>query len=224
MKNHKDYRIVQYKSELEDSWIRCKALSYLYSRFNDQIEPKKDTYSLDDGYAEAIELVAVNQENVVVGILDIGLYNDDRNTYDPYVRHLEKGSYMDIIAVHPDYQNRGIAQSLINEASTILREKEIDYVTIFTRDDKAANSLYNKLGATIISSNYRVKGSLKDARERISSFKVNTDQQKIEVLNIKGNEMPYMFDTGFYWVYNKNNLELFDIEECISEHTYVLYL
>ena len=40
-----NYYITHYHKDFEDSWIRCKALSYLYSRFNDQIEAKKDTYS-----------------------------------------------------------------------------------------------------------------------------------------------------------------------------------
>lgn len=224
MKKHDDYRIVQYNSELEDSWIRCKALSYLYSQFNDQIEAKKDTYSSDEGYSEAIELAALNQDNVVIGLLDIGVFNDERNKYYPYVRHLEKGSYMDILAVHPDFQNIGVAQSLIDEGLTLLRSKDIEYVSIFTRDDEPANNLYRKLGATLLAKNYRVKGMLKHDGERIGSFTVNTKQQKIEVLDTKGDEIPYVFDSGYYWVYNKENLGLFDIEDYITEHSYVLYL
>ena len=219
-----NYYITHYHKNLEDSWIRCKALSYLYSRFNDQIEAKKDTYSSEEGYSEAIELVALNHDDVVIGILDIGIFDDEQNKSYPYVKHLNKGSYMDIIAVHPDYQKLGIAQALIKEALTILRKKRIEYVAIFTRDDKPANNLYKKMGASLLTKNHRVKGTLKNTDEYIGSFLVNNEAEKIEVLDTKGNELPYVYDSGYYWVYNPQNLDLFDIEDCMVEHSYALYL
>ncbi|MDE1549270.1 GNAT family N-acetyltransferase [Jeotgalibaca caeni] len=224
MNKQPTYRIVSYESSLEDSWIRCKALSYLYSRFNDQIEPKKDTYTSEDGYSEALELVALNENNEVIGILDIGIFDGDQNKSYPYVTHLEKGSYMDIIAVHPDYQKMGIAQNLITEALNVLRSKRIDYLAIFTRDDEAANNLYKKLGATLLAKNHRVKGTPKEMNQSIGSFVVNKEAKKIEVSDSEGNELPYVYDSGYYWVYNPENVELFDIEDCMCENSYVLYL
>lgn len=218
------YRITDYRSTFHDSWVRCKALSYLSSQFQDQISAQKDVYSEEDGYATTLELVAVTERDEVVGILDIGIYNDARNENNPYVTNLNRGAYMDVLAVHPDYQGRGVAQELIQTAFAQLRAEKIEYVTIFTRDDQAANRLYQKLGAELIATDYRVKGSLKEAGQDIASFVVLPQEQKIEVTDSQGKEVPYMYDSGYYWVYEKEYLELFDIEECVLEHSYAVYL
>lgn len=219
-----DYMIKPYDSQYEDSWIRCKALSYLYSQFKDQIEAEKDTYTEEDGYAEAIERIALTNEDEVIGILDVGIYDDERSQYDRYVPHLDKGSYMDIIAVHPDYQKMGIAQSLIDDVVNELREKGIEYLTIFTRGDSAANALYKKIGAELLTESYRVKGTLKDNDERVGSFEPDPVGKRILVKSPDGKDLPYMTDSGWYWVYDDKYLDLFDIEESFVERTYVLKL
>lgn len=220
----RELRLTTYSAPLETSWVRCKALAYLYSKFNDQITCQKDTYSEDDGYLEAIELVMLNNQEEVVGILDIGIFNEERNRYDSYVKELDRGSYMDIIAVHPNYQKQGIAQKLLNEGFRLLRKKGIEYVSIFTRDDTPANNLYIKNGAILRAKNYRIKGTLKDQMTDISLFQVHTDTNTIEVRDSKNKEVPYMIDTSYFWVYKKEYLELFYIEGCIAEHSYFIKL
>lgn len=218
------YTITEYQPAFHDSWIRCKALSYLYSQFNDQINAQKDSYSEEDGYSKAIELVVVTEAGQVIGTLDIGIYNEERNQQDPYVTHLSRGSYMDVLAVHPDYQKQGIAQQLMNTAFDLLREEKIEYVTIFTRDDEAANRLYQKQGAVLLATDYRIKGTLKQTDQNIASFRVLADEKKIEVKDSEGLEVPYMEDTSYYWIYDKKYMDLFDMEECVLEHSYVVYL
>lgn len=215
--------IYPYHPGLEDSWVRCKALSFLYSQFKDQITSKKDTYTEEEGYADSIEWVAVHSEEVV-GILDIGIFNDDQNHSYPYSQGMKMGAYMDILAVHPDFQRRGIAQQLIDKATHQLREKGIDYLSIFTRDDEGANCLYKKLGAELIATNYRIKGKPKEHSMDIGLFQVDVETKTIKVADRKGKEVPYMFDSGYYWVYKKENLSLFDIEDQICEHSYLLRL
>lgn len=218
------YSVTIYQSSYHDSWIRCKALSYLYSQFNDQISNQKDSYSEDDGYDKVLELVALTEEKKVIGILDIGVYNDERNEHDPYVKHLKKGSYMDVIAVHPDYQGKGVAQQLLHVAFEQLKKDGVEYTTIFTRNDQAANRLYKKIGAKLIATDYRVKGRLKETIQDIGAFKVNHSQQRIEVKDSDGQEVSYMYDCGYYWVYDEKYLDLFDIEECVLEHSYFVCL
>lgn len=218
------YYITDYLSTFHDSWVRCKALSYLYSQFTDQISAQKDAYSEEDGYIKTIELVALAEEGKVIGILDVGIYNDERNKNDPYVSHLKRGAYMDVLAVHPDYQGKGVAQKLLQTAFEQLRKEAVEYVTIFTRDDQPANRLYQKIGAELIATDYRIKGNLKEATQDIGSFIVNYPEKKIEVRDGYGKEVPYMDDSGYYWVYDEKYLDLFDIEECVLEHSYVVYL
>lgn len=56
-------KILDYSSKYEDSWIRCRTLSFLYTQYYDdvlQTKPKID----------GIELICV-ENNQVIGLLDL---------------------------------------------------------------------------------------------------------------------------------------------------------
>lgn len=139
-------KILPYAAQYEKSWVYCKALSYLFSDFFDDISREKDDFS--DWYEDSIELIAI-VENQVVGLLDIGIYSqEDSRAYAYYA--CDKVAYFANFAVHPDYQNQGIASQLFAEAERLLREKGVEALAIFTRGDDVANHLYQKWGAKMI--------------------------------------------------------------------------
>ena len=129
--------IRQYNPKDEIGWVRCRVLSFLDTAYFDNVLNKKEDYQ-----NPAIELVAV-EEGQIVGLLDI--------EYD----HSEKaictkgeglGGMIWHIAIHPDYQRRGIGTKLLEKAEKIAKEKGLDYLEAWTRDDEWVNEWYKKNG------------------------------------------------------------------------------
>lgn len=225
MQQNSEFTILPYQPIFETSWVRCKALAYLHSQFIDQMSQEKDVYSEEnDGYKETIELVAVLGDKVV-GLMDIGIYSQARTRNDIYVKDAYQGSYMDAVAIHPDYQKLGIAQSLLDQSIQILKSKDVHYLTIFTRDDFAANQFYKKNGAKLLTKHYRVNGQLKKSPYPSGKFMVNPFTQSIGEVDPQGNLLPYSPDYPHtFWVYKKEDLKLFDSVSSYTERSYVLYL
>ena len=217
--------ITDYEVAYEDSWVRCKALSYLHSQFHDQMSRNKDRYSLvEDGYNEVIELIALDGQKVV-GLIDVGVYSEERSRHDVYVPHAHQGAYLDSIAVHPDYQKSGIAQSLWNQVVDQLKEKQVDYLTIFTRDDIAANAFYQKNGAQLLTKHYRVLGKPKQDTYKRGRFSVDLEHNRIGEWTAESQPIPFVPDYPHtFWVFEESDLGLFDAESVTAEYTYVLYI
>ncbi|WP_225743506.1 N-acetyltransferase [Marinilactibacillus sp. Marseille-P9653] len=225
MQQSSEFTILPYQPIFEKSWVRCKALAYLHSQFIDQMSQEKDIYSeKEDGYKETIELVALFKDEVV-GLIDIGIYSEERTKNDLYVKDAYQGSYVDAIAIHPDFQKLGIAQSLWDQSIQILKSKDVHYLTIFTRDDLPANQFYQKNGAQLLTKHYRVKGQLKQSPYPSGKFMVDPSTQKIGELDSQGNPLPYSPDYPHtFWVYEKEDLKLFNADSTYIERSYVLYL
>lgn len=217
--------ICSYQKEFEKSWVYCRSLAYTFSQFQDQITSFKETYPLEEfGYEGTIEIVALHN-NEVIGLMDVGIFNNERNEFYPYVKENLKGAYIECLAVHPDHQRKGIAKELFQHMINELKQHSLDYLAIFTRNDQNANSLYKKLGAKLVAKNYRVLGELKNSSSSISSFKVNFDEQRLDVYNEQGKRVPFVRDfPEAFIVYREEDLDLFEVEELITEHSYILRL
>ena len=210
-------KIQIYDSTYEKSWIYTKALSYLFSPFFDDMSRSKDEFT-EEPYQDSIELIAV-EDDQVVGLLDIGIYTEEAShpyAYYPGV----KIAYFANLAVHPDFQNQGIASQLFQTAREQLHEKKVEALVIFTRDGEQANHLYQKWGGKLICQDYLVVGRPKD--QRPFSFSVDTKKQIICLTDKSGNPLGYYQREGHYIVSRKEDLEHFEIDELYKEHTYVL--
>ncbi|WP_414044399.1 GNAT family N-acetyltransferase [Macrococcus sp. EM39E] len=136
-------KILNYSSKYEDSWIRGRILSFLYTQYYDdvlQTKPKID----------GIELICV-ENNQVNGLLDIEI----KNAYCSYDKH-QKGAMIETIAVHPDHQSKGIGQKLLEVAEERMKLEGIEYLEAWTREDDASNQWYIKNGFSQFNSYYHV--------------------------------------------------------------------
>lgn len=210
-------KIQIYDSTYEKSWVYTKALSYLFSPFFDDMSRSKDEFT-EEPYQDSVELIAV-EDDQVVGLLDIGIYTEEASHSYAYYPG-EKIAYFANLAVHPDFQNQGIASQLFYSAWGQLQEKNVEALIIFSRDGEQANHLYQKWGGKLICQDYLVVGRPKD--QIAFSFGVDTKQRTICLTDKSGNPLGYYQREGHYIVSRKEDLEHFDIDELYKEHTYVL--
>lgn len=206
--------IASYDSAYETSWVYCKALAYLFSDFSDDISRRKDQMT---DYADSIELIALEGETVI-GLLDIGIYDLENSRAYPYYQ-ADKVAYFANLAVHPDHQNKGIAQALFDRADVLLAEKGVQALAIFTRGDDAANHLYQKWGAELICQDWLVVGTPKDLNQDFR-FKVLPEEKRL-LFQTPDGELPYYQREGIYIVPQEEYLILFDAEQIYQERTYL---
>jgi len=115
-------RVREYDPTDEDSWLRCRLLSFLYSGYHMDVKTAKTT-DVD------ISLVAVEADEVI-GLIDIETEGTEAT--------------IDTIAVHPDHSRRGIATALLNTA--VSRLSGYSTLDAWTREDTAALTWYAKNG------------------------------------------------------------------------------
>ena len=89
-----NYDIREYKPADESSWLRCRVLSFLDTSYYDDVARAKPEIP-----APGMELVAVDQRETVLGIMDISIDGELAT--------------IDTVAVHPDHQHDGIGRSLL---------------------------------------------------------------------------------------------------------------
>jgi GNAT superfamily N-acetyltransferase len=113
----------------ETSWLQCRALSFLGSQYYDDVRPRR--LELEE---PAIALVAVNDNQTVIGVLDLEI-EGDRAT-------------IDTVAVHPDHQGHRIATTLLHAAIPELKRLGlgVSILDAWTREDPAANAWYQRNG------------------------------------------------------------------------------
>ena len=112
-----------YERADEQSWLRCRALSFLGSSYYDDVRVQRSS-------APQIQLVAARGREVV-GVLDVEIEGDLAT--------------IDTIAVHPDHQGAGIATALLERARGDLPPR-IRTLDAWTRDDEAALAWYRTHG------------------------------------------------------------------------------
>ncbi|MGT2783958.1 GNAT family N-acetyltransferase [Streptococcus merionis] len=207
--------IIPYSPEYEKSWVYTKALSHLFSPFFDDMPREKEQMNTDI-YQDQIDLIAVECDQVV-GLLTINIFHKTiSQSYRYYPA--DKVAYFENLAVHPDYQNQGIASQLFEEAERQLKAKEVDALAIFTRDGASANHLYQKWGGQLIAQDYLVVGNLKT--EEPFTFEVLSDEGRLR-FSRNGQEIPYYQREGIYVVSKEEDIDLFDIEAVYHEKTYI---
>lgn len=152
----------------EQGWVRCRVLSFLDSAYFDDVHREKETYE-----NPSIELVAEDDGNIV-GLIDVELDTGER----PVCSGDETGGMIWHLAVHPDFQRRGIATDLFNEASRHAKAEGIECFEAWTRDDEATVSWYEKMGFDRCESYLHVYLSRKDAEcvcpSAVDGLSVNT--------------------------------------------------
>ncbi|MGE8205340.1 GNAT family N-acetyltransferase [Heyndrickxia sp. NPDC080065] len=127
--------IRQYNPNDEKGWVHCRVLSFLDTAYYDNVLREKETYE-----NPAIELVAV-EEGHIVGLLDIE-YEVKEGTVCS--RGTGLGGMIWHIAVHPDFQRKGIGNQLLYEAEKISKQKGLNRLEAWTRDDAWVNKWYEK--------------------------------------------------------------------------------
>ncbi len=154
----------------------------------------------------------------VVGLLDIGIYDTEGSRSYPYYS-CGRLAYFANLAVHPDYQNQGIANKLFEKAEKLLLSKKVQALSIFTRGDANANYLYQKWGAKLIAKDWLVVGLPKTLHQDFT-FKVLKDDQRLKFETIDG-QLPYYQREGVYIVSQEEALAAFEAEAIYEERTYL---
>jgi ribosomal protein S18 acetylase RimI-like enzyme len=129
--------IREYKPSDERGWVRCRVLSFLDTAYFDNVLKEKEKYD-----NPSIELVAV-EEDQIVGLLDIE-YEVKEGTVCS--RGTGLGGMIWHIAVHPDFRRRGIGTLLLKKAEQLSKEKGLNRLEAWTRDDDWVINWYKKNG------------------------------------------------------------------------------
>lgn len=129
--------IREYKPSDERGWVRCRVLSFLDTAYFDNVLKEKEKYD-----NPSIELVAV-EEDQIVGLLDIE-YEVKEGTVCS--RGTGLGGMIWHIAVHPDFRRRGIGTFLLKKAEQLSKEKGLNRLEAWTRDDDWVINWYKKNG------------------------------------------------------------------------------
>src|SRR5690625_3509428 len=118
--------IKAYENNDENGWVRCRVLSFLNTAYFDNVLQEKEKYE-----NPSIELVAVS-ERQIVGLLDIE-YETKEGTVCS--RGTGLGGMIWHIAVHHDFQQKGIGKRLLNKDEQLAKSKNINRLEAWTRDD-----------------------------------------------------------------------------------------
>ena len=128
-----------YRDSDERGWVLCRLLSFLGTSFFDDVRRTKEHYEHD-----AIELVA-EIDGEIVGLIDVecerepGTICEDRSDLGGMIWHL---------AVLRDFRRRGIASRLLATAEDAARQRGIERLEAWTRDDPWVQAWYESQGFT----------------------------------------------------------------------------
>jgi ribosomal protein S18 acetylase RimI-like enzyme len=117
--------IREYRDTDAPSWLRCRLLSFFGTEYYDDVVVNRPSFE-----NPAYRLVAVDNDTVV-GLMDVEIFTD-RAT-------------IDVVAVHPDHQRRGLATQLLDAVRPRLQVAGLD---AWTRGDASANDWYQRSGFT----------------------------------------------------------------------------
>ena len=135
----KDLIIKPYNPTNEKNWLKCRLLSFYDSAYYDDVYTKKPIFN-----NSSLELVAeLNGE--IVGILDL-----EKDNKDGSICYCKSGigAMVWTIAVLPEYRRFGIARKLVLKAIDWAKNKDIDFIEAWTRDDKWVLDWYEAIGFT----------------------------------------------------------------------------
>ncbi|MER2039818.1 MAG: GNAT family N-acetyltransferase [Solibacillus sp.] len=203
-------QIQKYTPEYEDSWLRCRLLAYFYTSLYEDVETSKPTFN----GRPSIELIAI-EDGMVVGLLDMVLDTEELKT-----SFLGKGlgAFLKTIAVHPDYQSKGIGNKLYETALKELENTPIEFIELYTRGDKQANNFYKKLGFDLLSETYDVFGLEKGIRDTIS---VGIENKRIKAFHEDGKPCDYVIVDAVYEVFDLKALEKIEYDRYYPARGYL---
>ncbi|AWE07640.1 GNAT family N-acetyltransferase [Lysinibacillus sp. 2017] len=203
-------KIQKYTSKYEESWLRCRVLAYLHTSLYEDVETSKPTF---EG-RPSIELIVV-EDGMVVGLLDMVLDTEKLKT-----SFLAKGlgAFLKVIAVHPDYQSRGIGRKLFETALKELENTPIEFIELYTRDDEQANNFYKKLGFDLLLETYDVFGVEKSLSKDI--FITGIEDKKLKAKTENGEPCDFVLVGGVYEVYDLKALEKIEYDRYYPSRGY----
>ena len=132
----KDLIIRPYNSSDQESWLKCRLVSFHDSAYYDDVYTKKPTFD-----NSSLELVAeINGK--IIGILDL-----EKDNKDGSICYCKSGlgAMVWTIAVLPEYRRFRIASQLILKAVDWAKSKDIDFIEAWTRDDKWVLDWYESI-------------------------------------------------------------------------------
>jgi len=132
-----DLIIRPYDTSDEESWLKCRLVSFHNSAYYDDVYIKKPTFD-----NPSLELVAA-VDGKIIGILDL-----EKDNKDGSICYCKSGlgAMVWTIAVLPDYRRFGIASQLILKAVDWAKTKDIEFIEAWTRDDKWVLDWYESVG------------------------------------------------------------------------------
>ncbi|UTR07051.1 GNAT family N-acetyltransferase [Alkalihalobacillus sp. LMS6] len=146
-----------YEEKDEREWVRCRVLSFLDTAYFDHVLRKKETYE-----NPSIELIA-EKDGQIIGLIDIEI---EKKQGKVCTQGAGGGGMIWHIAVHPDFRQLGAGTNLLHAAERHCREKGLDYLEAWTRDDEWVNKWYVRNGFTKVDSYMHV---LLEGREELST-------------------------------------------------------
>ncbi|WP_336881588.1 GNAT family N-acetyltransferase [Priestia koreensis] len=132
-----------YELKDEESWLRCRVLSFLNTAYFDHVLRKKERYE-----NPSIELVA-EVDGQIVGLLDIEYEIIERSVCS---RGSGLGGTIWHIAVHPDFQRQGIATRLLDQGEELAKTHELNRLEAWTRDDEWVRKWYENQHFSLVDS------------------------------------------------------------------------
>jgi ribosomal protein S18 acetylase RimI-like enzyme len=131
-----------YRQSDEQGWLRCSVLSFLGTSYFDSVFSEKPQYE-----HAAIELVA-EYNNVIVGVIDVEYESTPGSVCTVCVddNRARLGGVIWHLAVHPDFQRRGVGTGLLRAAQGIAAENGITCFEVWTRDDVGTLRWYESRG------------------------------------------------------------------------------
>jgi GNAT superfamily N-acetyltransferase len=131
-----------YRDSDEQGWLRCSVLSFLETAYFDSVFRRKPHYD-----HPSIELVA-EIDGTIVGVIDVECEetSGDVCTVCAEADPTALGAMIWHLAVHPDFQRRGIGGRLLQEVRRRAAECGVTCFEVWTRDDVGTLRWYEMHG------------------------------------------------------------------------------
>jgi ribosomal protein S18 acetylase RimI-like enzyme len=156
-----EYLIRPYAPADETGWVRCRVLSFLDSAYFDDVAREKTRYT-----NPAIELVAESAGAVIAGFIDVEC---EKKPGDICSDRPGLGGMIWNLGVYPDHRGRGIASDLLRRAAELARERGVERLEAWTRDDQEVTAWYQARGFKMIDTYLHVYLDYDEAQQVLRS-------------------------------------------------------
>ncbi len=128
-----------YQNKDEQTWLRCRAISFLDCSYWNDVKTEKEQYE-----KSSISLLAEENGNVI-GFIDTELDSEDASCN----KDGERNAVIWHLGVLPEYRKHSVAKQLWNETKKRLLEAGIHYCEVWTQEDEPANRFYQNMGFSL---------------------------------------------------------------------------